>query len=239
MSEELDIVDHLITHIQEGKYDADDKLPSENELAELFRVPRITARKAYERLQELGYTYSKQGKGSFVRDRHQNIPIVLFAVENFNKRMMELGYNCRTRNIFCEPIEYNHKIYQSLGAREQDKVFKIGRLRIVGEVPIALHISYVSETMFTNIEQQGKQITSMFEFYTERGFTELRSKQILLRLTYPVKHERELFSCQGLIPLLVVESECSDIKTGQTVEYSKILYRGDYFTYSVSTEEMS
>ncbi|WP_019122112.1 GntR family transcriptional regulator [Brevibacillus massiliensis] len=231
MSEEMDIMDHLIADIQAGKYDPDDKLPSENELADLFRVPRITARKAYERLQELGYIYSKQGKGSFVKDRHQRIPLALFTRESFSKKMMQLGYNYQSKNIFCEPIEYNNKIYEALGAEEQDRVFKVGRLRIIDQVPMAVHISYVAETMFGEIERIGSEITSMFEFYRERGYTDLRSTQTLLSVTFPSKYERALLACSGLIPLLVLESECVDHRTGRTLEYSKTIYRGDYFTY--------
>ncbi|MFD2115804.1 GntR family transcriptional regulator [Paenibacillus yanchengensis] len=236
MSEDLDIIDHLIANIHKGKYESDDKLPSENELADMFRVPRIIVRKAYDRLQELGYIYSKQGKGSFVKDRHISIPIVLFTVESFSKKMLKLGYNYQSKNIFCEPIAYNSKIYQSLGANEKDRIFKVGRLRIIDGVPVALHISYVTEAMFGDIEQIGNEITSMFEFYKDRGYTNLRSKQVLLRVTYPFKYERELFACSGLIPLIVIESECVDRWTGKTVEYSQNLYRGDFFTYSVSTE---
>jgi GntR family transcriptional regulator len=231
MSEEMNIMDHLIADIQAGKYDPDDKLPSENELADLFRVPRMTARKAYERLQELGYIYSKQGKGSFVKDRHQRIPLVLSGNESFSKKMIELGYNYQAKNIFCEPIEYNNKIYQALGVDEQDRVFKVGILRIIDGEPIALHASYVAETMFSDIEKTGREITSMFEFYKGRGLTEFHSKQTLLSVMYPSKYERELLSCSSLIPLLVLESERIEQTTGRTLEYSKILYRGDFFTY--------
>ncbi|NGP45091.1 GntR family transcriptional regulator [Bacillaceae bacterium SIJ1] len=233
MPEELDIVDHLIAHLQGEKYEADDQLPSENELAHLFRVPRITVRRAYERLQELGYIYTKQGKGRFVKDRQKNIPIVLFTYKSFSKRMLELGYNYESKNIFCEPIEYNDKIYRALQVEENERVFKIGRLRIVDHVPIALHISYVAEHMFDNIEQQGNNITSMYDFYQSKGYTDLRSKEIRLQMTYANKYEREWFACSGLIPLMVVDSECVDFNSGKTVEYSKVLYRGDYFTYSV------
>ncbi|MFD0681905.1 MULTISPECIES: GntR family transcriptional regulator [unclassified Paenibacillus] len=233
MSEEIDIMDHLIEEIQRGKYDPDDKLPSENELADLFRVPRMTARKAYERLQELGYVYSKQGKGSFVQDRHQRIPLILSGHVSFSQKMIEQGYDYQSKNIFCEPIDYNNKIYQSLRAEEQDRVFKVGRLRIIEGQPIALHISYVAESMFTEIEWTGREITSMFEFYKSQGFTEFQSTQTLLSVIYPSKYERELLSCSSLIPLLVLESECLDSASGRTLEYSKILYRADYFTYVI------
>ncbi|MDF2837674.1 MAG: GntR family transcriptional regulator, partial [Paenibacillus sp.] len=216
-----------------GKYEPDDKLPSENELADRFKVPRITARKTYERLQELGYIYSRQGKGSFVQDRNLRIPIVLTANKSFSEKMIELGYEYESRNICCEPIEFNNKIYQSLGAGESDRVFKIGRLRIINGQPIALHLSYVKETMFPDIADTGRGVTSTFEYYKSFGYHHYDSRQTTLRLTYPSKYKRELLACSSLIPLLVLESECTDGDSGQPLEYCKIMYRGDKFTYVI------
>ncbi|CAB1245155.1 GntR family transcriptional regulator [Clostridium sp. MT-14] len=59
---EIKIIDELIYNINNKKYKNNDKLPSENDLADIYKVPRIVARKAYERLQEMGYIYSKRGK---------------------------------------------------------------------------------------------------------------------------------------------------------------------------------
>ncbi|MBP1967524.1 GntR family transcriptional regulator [Paenibacillus aceris] len=233
MSEEMDIMDHLIAMIQSGKYEPEDKLPSENEIADWFKVPRITARKAYERLQELGYIYSKQGKGSFVQDRNLRIPLVLSANKSFSQKMLELGYDYESKNIFCEPIEFNHKIYESLGIDEADRAYKIGRLRIIDGRPIAMHISYVSESVFPNIEREGKEITSMFKYYLNHGYRHIQSSETTLRLTHPSKYERELLACSSLIPLLVLESECKDSETGRILEYSKTMYRGDMFTYVI------
>ncbi|WP_028548455.1 GntR family transcriptional regulator [Paenibacillus sp. UNC451MF] len=233
MSEEMDIMDHLIASIQAGKYEPDDKLPSENELADRFKVPRMTARKAYERLQELGYIYSKQGKGSFVQDRNLRIPLVLSANKSFSQKMIELGYEYQSRNIFCDLIEFNNKIYESLGAEEDQRVYKIGRLRIIDDRPIALHISYVAESLFPGIGSNGHEITSMFQYYQSQGYYHFQSSETILRLTYPTKYERELLACSSLIPLLVLESECMDGESGRTLEYSKIMYRGDLFTYVI------
>jgi len=234
MSEELDLImDHLIASIQSGKYEPDDKLPSENELADKFKVPRMTARKAYERLQELGYIYSRQGRGSFVQDRNLRIPLVLSGIKSFSQKMTELGYDYESRNLFCEPVEFNNKIYESLGAKESERVFKVGRLRFINGQPIALHISYVAESTFLDIAHTGRDITSMFDFYKKHGYSNHRSSQTTLRLTYPSKYERELLACSSLIPLLVLESECADGASGRPLEYSKIMYRGDMFTYVI------
>lgn len=145
--------------------------------------------------------------------------------------MIELGYQYESKNIFCEPIEFNHKIYETLGVEEADRVYKIGRLRIIDGRPIALHVSYIAQSVFPHIESTGKDITSMFTYYKSQGYENFQSTATTLRLAHPSKYERELLACSSLIPLLVLECECKDGESGRTLEYSKTLYRGDLFTY--------
>lgn len=233
MVDEMLIVDEMIADIHSGKYGQEEKLPSENELADQYMVPRMTIRKAYERLQELGYIYSKQGKGSFVKDRKKLIPLMLSGNVSFSKKMSELGYPFESRTIFCEKTDYNKKVFQFLGVNEMDKVFKIGRLRLVDQTPIALHISFVAQSVFQNIEAEGPGITSMFDYYHKKGFSEFTSASSTLSVMFPTKFEREVLRCSSLVPLLVLESGCLDQETGTVLECSKIIYRSDRFTYVI------
>src|SRR3954452_16359597 len=114
MSEKTLLVDRLISEIREGKYKPNDKLPSENELADLYKVPRMVIRKVYERLQELGYIFSKQGKGSYVQNQKLQIPLILTGDVSFTEKMKELKYDSRTMNLSCEKIAYDSSIYHSL-----------------------------------------------------------------------------------------------------------------------------
>ena len=233
MQEDMEIMDKLIFDIDSGKYEPDDKLPSENELADLFKVLRNTVRRFYKKLQELGYIYSKQGKGSYVMDRHQQIPLVLSGHESFSKKMKEKGFDYQSKNLFCEEIAYNRRIFHALGVSDCERVFKIGRLRIVNQQPIALHISHIPLSIFESIQQDGQQITSMFDYYRKWGYSEFESNSTRLSVTFPTKEERELLQCSSLIPLLFLESNCMDKRTKTILEYTKVFYRSDYFTYII------
>lgn len=233
MPDEMEIVDMLISGINSGKYNANDKLPSENEMADRYGVPRITVRKAYERLQEIGYVYSKQGKGSFVKDRFRQIELTLSGDVSFSRKMADKGYNFQSKNIFCKEIKYTRKVFDALETDKNDRVFKIGRLRYVDGKPIALHISYVSKSVFNNIDVEGVNITSMFSYYNSKGYIEFCSKPSILSVTFPTKSEREVLECTYLIPLLTLVSGCMDGRTGTVLEYSKILYRSDCFSYVI------
>jgi GntR family transcriptional regulator, arabinose operon transcriptional repressor len=60
------IKNHIISQIQSGVLRAGDRVPSEVELAKLFRVSQITSKNALIELVDEGYIYRVQGKGSFV-----------------------------------------------------------------------------------------------------------------------------------------------------------------------------
>ncbi|WP_407311204.1 GntR family transcriptional regulator [Desulfosporosinus sp. SB140] len=233
MSNEMEIVDKLMLLIVSGKYSAHDRLPSENEIADNYKVPRITARKAYERLEESGYIYKKQGKGSYVKDRYRQIELVLTGDVSFSQKMIEKGYKFQSKTIFCKEINYNKKIYNSLETDEDDRVFKVGRLRYIDQQPIALHISYVAKSVFNDIDVVGADITSMFNYYNDKGYTEFCSKPSILSVSFPTESQRKLLDCPYLIPLLVLESGCMDKKTSKVLEYIKIFYRSDCFSYVI------
>ncbi|OZI11433.1 transcriptional regulator [Bacillaceae bacterium SAS-127] len=228
---ELEIVDQLMKAIHTRQLQADEQLPSENELADHYRVPRITVRKAYKRLQEMGYIYSLQGKGSYVNNRQQQIPLLLSGDESFSEKMKKHGYDYDSKNVLFEKMIHNDVLFRRLGLQEPDQIYQIGRLRFLDQKPIALHISFVAQSVFPTIEQDGEEITSMFQYYRRQGFQQFSSSQTTLRIQFPTKAEREWLDCPISIPALVVETDCRDRETGTILEYTKIFYRSDYFTY--------
>ncbi|OLO28123.1 hypothetical protein BTR23_18640 [Alkalihalophilus pseudofirmus] len=56
----------LLEKIRNGKYSTGDALPSESELDKMFKVSRTPVRQALKQLENDGYIYRLQGKGSFV-----------------------------------------------------------------------------------------------------------------------------------------------------------------------------
>jgi GntR family transcriptional regulator len=63
------VAERLRQRIYSGELRPGDKLPSESELIEQFNVSRVTARGAIKELQAEGLIVTRQGRGSFVRDR--------------------------------------------------------------------------------------------------------------------------------------------------------------------------
>lgn len=228
------IIDNLMLDINSGKYKANEKLPSENELVDNYGVPRIIVRKAYERLEQMGYIYSKQGKGRYIKGRRQQIELFLSGKESFSKKMLDKGYNFKSKNIYCRRIEYNQKIYNELCVSESDEVYEIGRLRIIDNKPMALHVSYVAKSLFNDIGESGKYIESMFEYYRSKGYSTFNTDRSIISISFPTIVEREILECSNLVPLLILECNSIDDSTGRILQHTKIFYRTDCFKYIVS-----
>lgn len=230
------IFDKLMLDINENKYKINDKLPSENELADIYQVPRIMVRRVYEYLEDRGYIYSKQGKGRYLKEKSYQLELVLMGKESFTKKMMDKGYDIQTRNISFNKIDYDEKIYDNLQVSRDEEVYKVGRLRIFQKKPVAIHISYVTKSVFSDIERSGKGIVSMFEYYNRKGYKSFKSSKSILSISTPTVEERELLECPRLIPLIILESNCIDEETEKLLEYTKIVYRGDCFKYNLCSE---
>lgn len=63
------VADRLRQHIDSGEWPAAHKLPSESELMDQFGVSRVTVRLAVGALRAEGLIVTRQGRGSYVRDR--------------------------------------------------------------------------------------------------------------------------------------------------------------------------
>lgn len=102
------IVRDIKKGINSGKYEANQKLSSENELSAKYGVSRQTVRKALKQLEEEGFIYARHGSGTFVAPRlkksvnSKNIAVVstymsdyIFprVIQGINQVLSENGYS--------------------------------------------------------------------------------------------------------------------------------------------------
>ena len=87
----------IIGAIKKGYWEEGDKLPSENDLADLFEVSRNSVREALKSLSIIGIIESSPGKGTFIsKDAMQKIRnnnfIDLLTNKNFFDDLMEIRF---------------------------------------------------------------------------------------------------------------------------------------------------
>ena len=81
-----DIVQQILTLIEDGKLKRGDQLPSERDLTETFKVSRTTVREAIRTLESMKLLQCRQGTGTYVIATSEEALIQPLAAALFNKK---------------------------------------------------------------------------------------------------------------------------------------------------------
>ncbi|MBX2816802.1 MAG: GntR family transcriptional regulator, partial [Saprospiraceae bacterium] len=93
------IINSVLTGIEQGVIEIDNKLPSVNRLLIDFDVSRDTIVKAYDRLQRMGVVQSVQGKGYFVKSLNTNRKARVFLLFNKLSAHKKIIYDSLQRTL--------------------------------------------------------------------------------------------------------------------------------------------
>lgn len=141
----MQIKDSIIKRIKVGEFKTSQKIPSENELKEIYNVSQITVRKILLELVNKGYLYRQQGKGNFVDKRKINRMLNLMS---FTEEMRSKDLNCISRVRVINTIK-DDRIARKLGLFANEPVYKVERLRLTDDLPIVLQNSYLPESIIS------------------------------------------------------------------------------------------
>jgi GntR family transcriptional regulator len=146
-----DIVEELRASILQGRLDAGERLPSENELAERYCTSRPTVRRAIALLKAEGLVSTEQGRGAFVRPR-PHVRLVLSGANfrrhrraglpGFNAQVAEQGQVPEQRLLEVTRVAASNEVALRLGVDRDPLVVVRRRLFLVNEEPVALCDSY-------------------------------------------------------------------------------------------------
>jgi GntR family transcriptional regulator len=232
-SAESDIFYHILKRIRHGEEGEGLKLPSEHDLERQFSVSRIAIRNIYITLEEMGLVRAKQGKGRFAIKPRKTIALNLSGETSFTEKMEDACLSLTTRVVACKYVNYNPKLWSALGTKPSERVFRIGRLRIVEGTPVALHISYIAAAQNSRLVERPDNFPSLFAYFRSRGIEHFTSTGGVLSVSFPTRSEVRLLGIGYLVPLLICSSDTIDADTGSVLQVSKILYRSDSFEYKL------
>ncbi len=142
--------EYLESYILENNLKAHDKLPPERELSKMWNMNRITLRSAISSMEAAGRLYSVQGRGTMVAPRFVR---TLQNLESFTKYASGYDASSETRLLSFSIVECDkhlaHRFERMLG----EKLYRISRLRIIGDIPIMIENSFIPHELAPGLEE--------------------------------------------------------------------------------------
>jgi DNA-binding GntR family transcriptional regulator len=155
------IYEILRQHITEGIYKEGDLLPSENELTVTHGFTRPTIRKALARLQNEGYIFKQQGKGSIIKGMPKGIGIL-----SLSGTTSAVGQdNLETRIISPPEIKkWDEAFTYSLSKVEKEVgCIYFERLRLMNGKPVFYDITMLPNINLTRFTRRTLENKSLFD----------------------------------------------------------------------------
>lgn len=153
------IQNYILDNIQRGVYLTGDKIPSENELAQLFSVSRVTANMAIKELSIMGVVRRVKGKGTFVAEP-ESLPTASKVLAP-NLRLKPYGSKTHTLKQ-TSLIEIYPELCSKFHLPEHSLVYEIIRLIYHQGKVTAMDYSYVPYDLVGNFPIHPEEITKTY-----------------------------------------------------------------------------
>lgn len=225
------IYSDLLSKIERGIYQVNDKMPSEPELQEMYDVSRITIRSAMQELEQKGHVKKYRGIGTIVCEPKQKLN--LQQLTSFSADMGGLGGRPGAILLTFEEVIPDKKIASALQSAADETVYYIERKRLRENKIIGLHRAYIRKVDGLQLKKADfAEDTSLYELLKERG-VHLKHAVELLEAQMPSSELCRTIDISRNQPVFYKERTTYDDKN-VPVEYVEIFYRADFYQYKVS-----
>ena len=163
MSKYNTVAESIEKDIQNGVYHDVDKLPTEDELIETFKVSRNTIRNAIEILTKKGLVFSIQGSGLFVRRSSCEGCVNL---ENFHGLTAVFKDNVSSKVIDFQQMTATEWIASKLNCRVGAPIYYIERVRYLNKKPYVYEYSYYNKEVIPYLSKE-LIAGSIYKYITE------------------------------------------------------------------------
>lgn len=215
-----DIISGLLT--------AGERLPTEQQLCQLFGVSRMTVRRALQDLISDGIVERRRGHGPVVAPPRLVRP--LSHISGLSDTMAAQGIHVTSKILSLETLPARAPEAEQLHIPVGEPVLFLRRLRLVEGSPIALQHTYLHR-MVGPIEQFELEGRSLYHLLRDRGF-HLGSATQKFTARMPTKAQCQLLEVPAHIPLLCTERYAL-LQNGDPLEVSRSWYNSSRYSVIV------
>jgi GntR family transcriptional regulator len=211
---------------------AGDLLPTENELAEVYRVGRHTIRTALGRLVNDNLISRKAGHGTVVKGRVDRRQFSL--ARSFTRQMAEMGLQSRSVVLHSETRTVQLSDPRPLSSRKPDApILVLERLRFGNDEPIGLQRSFVVLEHCPGLEQTDFADHSLYEVLSHEYRLVITEITHTVGATSADKRQADLLRVEQGAPLLTVNT-AAFLDNGEIIEVCLSQYRADKYEYTTT-----
>lgn len=222
----------LKQRVEDGIYGTKQKLPSEYDLADEFKVSRLTIRKAIESLIEAQILVKSRGKGTYVMDTPK-VESGRLGLQGFTEASEAYGKKSHTEVLLFQKVLHpSDEVLQALQMKTATKesIYELVRRRYWNDDPMTIEQIYIPETLVAG--KSADDFTgSLFAIIEQHEPIMYSNQEIEAMLTD--KRIGELMKIPVDSPLLKVQS-ITYTADAKPIFFDNSYYRADKYRFKTT-----
>jgi GntR family transcriptional regulator len=207
------------------------RIASERVLCEKYGVSRITVRHALGILSQEGLISTVQGKGTYVTPRRLEEQLNLLS--GFSEDMSSRGFQVSSTVLEAAVIEADDETAMSLSVMRGAEIVHIYRLRLIDGLPTAIQRTYLTYKYCPGILNFDLSVRSLYDILGSEYNLKLASANMRIKAQLAKETELERLQMEPPASVLVVD-QTTFLDSGEIIEHTVSIYRGDRFTLITS-----
>ncbi|GFH43411.1 GntR family transcriptional regulator [Lactococcus hodotermopsidis] len=232
MKKYVEISNYFRNKIVEGKYKANDKLPSESEVGAKFDASKMTVKKAIDILVDEGIVSKRRGAGTFVKSINP-IEMEQMVMANQFRGTTALNPNhdvTSTVHLF-ETVKSPENVASKLNIAQNAPVYKIERVRNIDGKPVVMETTYMPVAIVPSLSL-GDVESSIYDYLEHELKLAISTARRIITVRKATTLESERLSLEPHDPVAVVE-QVGFLNNGSAFEYSFSVHRYDEYAFEI------
>lgn len=224
----------IVEKIDNDEFTVGEPIPSERELMVMFDVSRITVRKAVEELEQEGYLYKVQGKGTYVKGDQNNQDLI--SITSCTQDVRRLGMTPSRKVLQHLICLADKKRQRMLSLGDGDKVFRLARIYYADDEAINYTVTHLPYKYFPGLETHDFAQVSLYETLEKEYQVRIARAVRTVEAVIARDEISEYLDVEEGVPLLLFQCTTYGEIAGRElpIETFKCFYRSDKFKFYIN-----
>lgn len=212
------------------EYCPGDKIPTENELAKIFNVTRVTVRQGIAPLVQEGLLKIKRGEGTFVTEDQNLINNLSIEIDGFLDSLFYQVSKSKTKWVEIKKVVATTSIKDKLKLNRDEEVICIKRERFINDKPFAYTINFLPIEIGARIQEKDLYEKPLLQILEQDLGIIFKGAFQTIEASFSDQESSGKLGIPTGSPILLVERIMYD-KNNNPVELVRSSYRGDIYKY--------
>ncbi|HEP1832847.1 TPA: GntR family transcriptional regulator [Streptococcus suis] len=215
--------------IEQNIWQANQEMPTENELMEIYSYSKDTIRKALSLLEMDGYIQKRQGRNSIILDHNLVRKPFVSELKTVSELNRSAHHQVQTELTNLYIVQGQLEVMKELEVDEKTDLYRVSRVRTIDGERLEYEISYFDRRIVPYLSKEVAE-SSIYQYLEEELGLEISHSRREISFRFANEEEKSLLDLADY-DMVVSVTSTTYLADGRPFQYGTITYRPDKVTF--------